>query len=391
MHNGNNDAADIAADNGHAPDVNEAPARGNRARLQLPSFRGDEPTAATLVRWFARRVDAYRGVCGLSDEETARAVSFALEGPAQVWLTNLPEIGVAGSDTWTTLRPLLLERFSATLAPEERRRLIEELRQEPTETVATFQDRCVALQVLLDANVPDTAKTGANEATYRARFETDVLDLFLAGLREAGGLRRAVSGATATTLAEYVAFARRQEQAARSVRTKESPIAAVEGQEQTDGEAGTEVAAFGPAGRGRGNYAKGRGRGGGGNTGYGGRGGGRGGTGAQSRPGGGNTGWGPNGERLCYFCGSPDHLKRDCPSRSRGGGNSNQPRGGDLGGYNGYGGGYAGNPGGNNGGQRGVNPNWANGLQEYLINLGAQQLAAQAGQPFFAPAEQGFR
>jgi hypothetical protein len=241
-------------------------------------------------------------------------------------------------------------------------KMVEDLRQRATESVAAFRDRCEAVQHILERDIPAAQRTGDARATFEARHANEVLNKFLCGLREAGGLKQTVAtSATATTLEEYYVVALRAERA--QPRPAGAAIAAVH---QEDGGAqegegnDQEVAAFGPGGRGRG-----------GGGGYQGRGGANGGGGAGRGRGGGAAGSRPN--VVCWWCAKPGHVERVCRSKLAGrpsatgtpGGAAN---GGGVGGGAGVGGAAGGQP---------QQPAWINALQEQLLQLGMQQLQAR--------------
>ena len=189
-----------------------AAAAANKARLTLPLFEGKNDARAT--RDFCLKVDSYKAVARLTDAKTAQAVSFAMVqgSAADLWLTNLMEENPANAALWTTLRPLLMARFSPDLTASERAAATDHCKQGRGEDVLMFLDQCRATQLLLDRSIPAEEKTGGQEAAYRARLNNSILQLFLRGLREEGGLKSHVNGALrCNTLAEYRDAATRHE------------------------------------------------------------------------------------------------------------------------------------------------------------------------------------
>lgn len=296
-----------------APDMGDAAA--NKARLTLRLFEGKNDARAT--RNFCMKVDGYRAVARLTDEETAQAVSFAMvpASTADLWLTNLAEKTPDMATRWTRLRPLIIKRFSPDLTASERATAVDNCRQKKSEDVPAFLDQCQSVQLMMDRQIEDDEK---DTAAYRAKFDAAVLELFLKGLREDGGLKAHVNGAfQCTNLEQYLDYATRYERhIIKQVKVVVAEVATDIGQEDdVDDEDGGEVANLkvkkkknGNKGfKGGANTNSGRGRQNGG------RGGGRGGGG----------GGGPPRPRLCWTCNSPDHLNLQCPdnpNRKKGGG-----------------------------------------------------------------------
>jgi hypothetical protein len=340
-----------------------APAEAGRVRLQIPPFAGTprdkgEGESFLAARLWVARVAAFRTVSQLSDEETARAASFAFQGEALEWYTNLMLARNAARNRWSTLEPLFLERFSVRTTPGEKARMAAGLRQRPKETVAAFRDRCEAVQHAMEQDIPDDERTGDMLDAFNRRHDAEVLIKFLCGLREAGGLQEKVAAARATTLTEYYEEALRVKRAHREAGGgAAAPIAAVESVEEPAGH-DQEVAAF----------QAGRGRGGGGGA-------------SRGAPGGGGAGRGAagNGGRvICYWCAKPGHITRNCraklagmPRAANAPGPANWGEGNNGGGgpnQRGPSAGMAGNP------NAGNSPSWVNAMQERLVQLGLQQL-----------------
>ena len=308
-------------------------AAANKARLTLRFFEGKNDARAT--RDFCLKVDGYQAVARLTDAETAQAVSFAMVqgSAADLWLTNLTEENPAHAALWTVLRPLLMGRFSPDLTASERAAAADHCKQGRGEDVLMFLDQCRATQLLLDRNIPagERIGNGAQAVAYRIRFTNAILELFLRGLREEGGLKSHVNGALGcTTLNEYRDAATRYERhVSKQIKVVVAEMTTEGDQEDADDDDGndTEVANLKvnkkKKNAGNGNQAR---------------------NGAQSgnrgrgKPNGNRTGGGPGAPggakpRLCWTCNSPDHMNYQCPANPKakkgghsngGGNNSNQ-------------------------------------------------------------------
>jgi hypothetical protein len=351
-----NDDEDVAVGGGGA--------RATKARLTLPKFFGTGHPLETKL--FIAKVAAYARVCTLDDAQTAEAVSFALEGEASTWLVNQLMTDPAAVQSWDTLRPLMQTRFSRTLTPTERARMVEELKQRPNEKVYAFYDRCHAVQHVCELDVPQDQRTGGRKAFFDVVHNGGVLEKFLRGLREDGGLKLGVNNATgADDLPGYLAVALRLErnQLEAAKRPPAPVIAAVaplaEGAADQEGQEGPleegEIAAFRM-------WNSNRGRGGSRGTGRGAPGG-RGGAAGQARP-----------PVTCWECRKVGHYARDCRSRGRGG---SQP-GNNFGGGRGFSGG------GRQDGGPDVNAmegGMLAAMQQRALTLGMQQMFGGGGGP----------
>ena len=293
----------------------------NKARLTLRPFEGREDAAD--ARDFIAKVEAYRIVARLTEAETVQAIQFACTpgSVAATWLSALAEEEPTQVVDWATLRPHLTARFSPEMSSSQRAALVDVCRQNKTEPVKAFMDRCRTTQLTLDRSIPNDQKTLAARPAYMERYNKQVTEIFLRGLREEGGLKGHVNGSSATTRAEYLSEAVRYETHV----TKTRGVAVVAELEQDEGDAddgdddGAEVANLtktkgkkkkgggggGQANKGGGNAAKNSGGGGGGQG---------------KAQGGGATG----GPRLCWTCQSADHLNFQCPIKKAGGGGNNQ-------------------------------------------------------------------
>jgi hypothetical protein len=318
---------------------------GQRIRLELKPFSGAGTAGLGLEgRVFLRKVAAYATVSRLDDAQTAQAVAFALSESALRWYGTLAEANPPANEQvnlWTTLRPLFVERFCRPLTAADLAKLCRDLRQ-AEESVDDFYDKCQELQFLEEERIPPAQK---NDIVHC----NGVLMKFLTGLRPI--LRERVSAtATAETLQDYLAAARKAES---SVRDEKRPAAAVvlevaggaaaaDQQHDEDDQEEAEVNAIhGGGGRGRGGGRGGGGRGRGFQRG-GARGGGRGG-------GGNNRDW---SNVTCFFCGNKGHGIAMCRKKKASeGGNNGAYGGGGASGFNfgGYGGGGAGRGGGGGG------------------------------------------
>ena len=303
---------------------------GNKARLSLRPFEGKNDARTT--RDFCLKADGYQAVARLTAVETAQAVAFAMVpgSAADLWLANLIEEVPADARDWTRLRPLLMARFSPDLTASERAAMVDHCKQAKNEDVQAFLDQCKATQLLLDRNVPDAEKL---TDPYKERFKQSVLELFLRGLREEGGLKSHVNGALGcTTLAQYKDAAVRYERhISKQVKVVVAELATDDDQEDADDH--DEVAEVANL-KAKGGQKK-KNRGGGKSNNFNanpGRGSGRQGN---SYRGGGSGGGGPPRPRLCWTCRSADHLNAQCPNnpnKKGGGGKGGGYRGGGSGG-----------------------------------------------------------
>ena len=305
----------------------------NKARLSLRSFEGREDSQD--ARDFVAKVAAYAGVARLTNEETVQSVQFAFvpNSVAAKWLASLGEEDPDAVLTWTALQPHVLERFSPDMTPSQRAAAVEVCRQTKAESVLAFMDRCRATQLSLDRYIPANQKTGGEQPAYLDRYNKSVLEIFLRGLREEGGLKTHVNGANAVTRAEYLAEALRYEKhVLKPLRV--AVVAEIENDEDDgEGKDDAEVANVAKtkgkqrnkkkgAGGGQNNGTKG---GGNGNAKTNGGGGGR--NGNQGR-GKGQSGGANSGPKLCWNCNSSEHLSYNCPEKKTSGGGGNGGGGG---------------------------------------------------------------
>lgn len=296
-------------------EVNIAPQGGpptNKARLTLRLYEGKEDAAA--AQDFVMKVDSYKAVARLTDAETAQAVSFAMTqgSPADKWLRNLMKTDPAVARSWDTLALRMLDRFAPTATASERADATDHCKQAKGETVRCFLDTCIEVKLMLDRNIAEEKKTGENADDYKEGFDAAVLELFLKGLREDGGLKSHVNGAFhCDLLHDYVIAAIRYE---RHV-TKQAKVViaalAEDGEQEDDDDEEVEVANL---------KATKKKKSGGQNTKNGGGNGNPRGKKSGGR-GGGNNGGGANKPKpRCWTCQSEDHLNYQCPDKKRGGG-----------------------------------------------------------------------
>ena len=292
-----------------APGINPAPA-ANRARLTLALFEGKDD--AKMTRDFCLKVDGYQAVARLTDAETAQAVSFAV-APASAfeeWITGQTEETPAAVGLWTTLRPLIMDRFTPELTASERAAAADHCRQAKGENVLQFLDKCRSMQLMQDRDVPDAEKIGDFLDGHQRRYQAGVLQLFLRGLREEGGLKAHVNGAVGcANLPEYKSAAVKYERhVTKNAKVTVAEMTTQEDQEEDDGDDDAEVANL----KGKRNSKKQKGGNNSnaqkGNNGNNRGGGGRGGGGAR-----GGAAATPGAPRLCWTCNSPQHLSFKCP------------------------------------------------------------------------------
>jgi hypothetical protein len=154
-------------------------------------------------------------------------------------------------------------------------------------------------------------KTNANAASYTIHFNAGILNLFLRGLREEGGLKSHVNAAIGcVTLTDFVSAATKYERhITKAVRVVVAELQ--QGQHHGDVEDDgsddeREIAALRAKQAARRNGGKSEGRTGGGN--------------GQWKPKNKNaptSSSGTSGPRLCWSCQSPSHLNRDCPNKKK--------------------------------------------------------------------------
>lgn len=201
----------------------------NRARLVLPLFKGKMDALATTA--FIAKVESFATVTRLNAEETAQAVAFAMEdgSAADKWIQNLRISQPDALADWDVMRPLLQTRFSPRLTPSEKAAIVESLRQAKEEDVHAFLDRCESVQYLMERDIPDAQKIGANAASYRLNHGNGVLEKFLRGLRTSDGLKQAVNSAPGCdTLEQYKDAAARIEKNAAKATAAAAIVAAVD-------------------------------------------------------------------------------------------------------------------------------------------------------------------
>jgi len=294
---------------------------GNKARITLRAFDGKGDAQDT--RDFLDKVDGYRAVARLTDEETAQAVAFTIvpNSEAALWLMQQKERDAASTATWGALRPLMEERFSPPLTPSQRAALAESCKQRKGEGVRPFMDRCCVAQQGIDRVIPANERQGN---AYLLRFDNAALQLFLTGLREEGQMKAHVNASTANTRLEFLAEAVRYEvHVTKQVKAVVVAELAEDGEEEGDDD-DAEVAAIQPKGKGKKKNKK-KGSGGGGNGGaQAGKGGGKSGGGQQQQQQQRGTQGGARGgggdAKLCWTCQSADHLSYRCPQKKEGGG-----------------------------------------------------------------------
>ena len=161
-----------------------AMANTNKARLTLRPFEGREDAAD--ARDFIAKVEAYRIVARLTEAETVQAIQFAcVPGSiAAQWLATLAEKELEAVADWGTLRPHLSTWFSPEMPSSQRAALVDVCRQHKMESVKTFMDRCRATQLTLDRKIPADRKTGGQRAAHMKRYNNNVTEIFLLGLRD---------------------------------------------------------------------------------------------------------------------------------------------------------------------------------------------------------------
>ncbi len=307
--------------------------------MVLPLFKGKMDALKTAA--FVAKVASFATVTRLTPEETAEAVAFAMadDSPADKWMQNLRLSNAAAAGNWTLLSPMLVTRFSPRLTPSEKASLVEGLKQSKDEDVHAFVDRCHSVQFLMERDIPDDQKQGANRANYEANHDAGVLEKFLRGLRTADNLKQAVNSAPqCDTLAQYMDAATRIEKnSAKASAAAAAVVAAMEAEMTGNGvndefapnaDDSPEVAAI------KVKFAKYRANGNNRN---------RSNNRSQSGSQGGQQRTGTTGDtpRKCWNCGKEGHLRHECtnpkvegaaPNRNSNNRRRNGGGGGDRGG-----------------------------------------------------------
>jgi hypothetical protein len=142
---------------------------------------------------FATKVDSYAKVARLEDDETAEAFSFSMgvASNAEAWLRNLRNEDEATAGSWRRLKPAFLRRFAPNLTASEKAALVERLRQDKHEDVASFLDRCKEVQFLVERDIPEERRVGEHiAAAFKAAHNDGVLQSFFAVCARLMALRK---------------------------------------------------------------------------------------------------------------------------------------------------------------------------------------------------------
>ena len=160
----------------------------NDRNVRLVDFTGE---TMSILEW-AQHVDLCRTAAGWTDAQTAERAKLHVSGRARTWLQNQILAQTPGLDAWfpaiadgvrpANLRQLLMERFLQANTPSEQARLRQSLSQKQDEDVACFRDRVVAIQFVLDQNLP-TAFREDQKVAYDLVHAEQVLTNFIVGLR----------------------------------------------------------------------------------------------------------------------------------------------------------------------------------------------------------------
>ena len=160
------------------------------AKTKIPRFRGTE-TPVELGH-FCSMVDAAQQRMNLSDQQMAKEVHMVLEDEAKQWFNARSWRMQDALSKWSTLKPALEAEFCKELTPAERVRLTSGIRQKPDQTVRSFSYDCeMATRVLLAADIKARNTPQKDQEEWVA---SSAVNLFLAGLSEAGGLKEYVNG-----------------------------------------------------------------------------------------------------------------------------------------------------------------------------------------------------
>ena len=296
-------------------------------RLSVPSFNGERNNIAVVS--FLSRAQLWVRASGASDAEAASAIIFAFSGAAAVVGHNLVSTGDPAATSWIALKEVIRRKYLTDVTAADRKTLLADMRQGPTEFPLDFWERLTAVQHLLDAvQYSDRDRTGP---IYRQQQEQYFQTFFMAGIdpelstlisnnptvKDMESLRAAVvlhwpqTAAAKKLRAKELGFA--PSGAAAAVSTAEAPVAMAAPAVKTERTAEMSVQEMDVAALRteverlrRGMSGRGRGRGQRGNRGGRGR-----------------------GRGVCFRCGAGDHFVANCNMPdTRSGRGGNRGRGG---------------------------------------------------------------
>ena len=191
-------------------------AQGGKIKLSLPSYDGSGGVFA--AQHFLQRFAAYARVGNLDNGQKVEALRFAVKGAAEIWFMNIMIMKPNIMNNWEQLQAAFETRFKTVLTAGERAMSVENCRQKPNEDVARFYDRCEMVQNVLEMDIAEADKTGANQPMFEANHNRALMDLFLKGLTEKNDLRNLVSTASGcVTLEQFLEAAKRIERSTRKV------------------------------------------------------------------------------------------------------------------------------------------------------------------------------
>ena len=304
------------------------------AKLSLKAFDGKgSPIDARI---FIRKLESYAAICKLTDEQTADCVKFNVTDVASRWFATLEENLDDRVLLWSTLRPAFETRFCRAYTPAELASLCKSLEQKSSESVDDFMDRCQEVQFLEEQGVPVAIRQHADtKQAFQDIHNNGVSLKFINGLQPAIR-KRVTADSTADSLEHYLRSARRAESSEQGLRVSAAQVLDIA---HRDGrvEGGSGAAATSSTGAGQDSQAGGRGQDqsggvhtdanasvdalrGRGKQGFPSK---IGGHGSSVSSGNGNfpprKGRTADGVIICYGCGQPGHIKRDCRNNSSSG------------------------------------------------------------------------
>lgn len=131
-------------------EANPPPASG---KLPMPRFSGESKSMSEVsidAELFLKRFAHWAEICQYTDDRKARALGYALTGPAAVWYQQIQRREVIELNNWTDVQREFRTRFVKEISPRFIAAELANLRQKQSETVANFLDRCQLAQTLLD-------------------------------------------------------------------------------------------------------------------------------------------------------------------------------------------------------------------------------------------------
>jgi hypothetical protein len=160
------------------------------------------------ARAFIADVDNAIIAGGITDARMAGLAKTALRGEARTWLETQVQLETAGLGLWSTLKPLLVQEFSAPLTMVELASLEKSLEHKVGERVSAFYVRCQRYHLEEDADLLPAMR---GEDIYKEQFARRVKFSFMKGIRSE--IRSAMAGLNVqeATAAELLTAAKNAE------------------------------------------------------------------------------------------------------------------------------------------------------------------------------------